>query len=101
MACLHIARVQTHKLRVAEGSGEAQQQERPVPHADEPVTKCIYHAAHLGGDGSGFAVLVRPFGAADALSDEPERDGARGGTVATSLVKLGDGSKGLACLDFT
>ena len=53
----------------------------------------IHYTAHLGGDGGGFAVLVGPFGAADACPDESDRNSARRGVVAGSLMNLRNSSE--------
>ncbi|MGI4790084.1 MAG: transposase [Janthinobacterium lividum] len=90
---MHVFDVQAHQLRAAEGSGKADQKQRPVPHAEKSFIKGVHHAADLGSDSWCFALLPRAFGAADAGPDEADSRGGGRGFMTGGLVNLGDGGK--------
>ena len=90
VSSMNVPHVQPHQLGAAEGAGKADQQQGPVPDADEAVAQGVHHAADLGGDGGGFALLVGSFGAADACPDEADGGGSGRRFVSSGLMHLGD-----------
>jgi hypothetical protein len=76
-------------LAAAECTGEADQQQRPFPHADQRGGRQrLDHRAHLGRDGRVLLVGRRAEGASAALEDQPHAGVRRGRDITSGLVRL-------------
>ena len=82
--------VQADELRTAKGAGEAQEQQRAVPGAQEVVRQLRQHVAQVCDEDRGLTLLCGPVGAPDAGPDFPDGRVARVQPVAGALVGLAD-----------
>ena len=90
----HIGDIEQHQSRTAEGAGEADEQQCPIPHAYQGGRrKRLDHRPHLGGDGRVLLVWRRAERASDALEDQPHLGVRRRRDITSGLVSLRDAAQ--------
>jgi hypothetical protein len=87
-----VGHVQAHQLGAAEGAGEANQQQSPVPHVQDPAgVEGREQRAQVRGGQRTLAGLRGAFAAADAGHQFADHEVGGGGFETRCLVRLGDG----------
>ena len=86
-----VCDVERHHFGAPKSAGEADQQQRPVAHADKRGRRQrLDHRAHLGGDGRVLLVGRRAERASDALEDQPHLGVSCRRDITRGLMRLRD-----------
>ena len=86
-----VVDLERHQLGAAEGSGEAEREQRVITPADHGVRTSRHHALEQLGDHGRFALLGAADGAANPTQDRLEALGVGRRLVSLVLVLPGDG----------